>query len=82
MLQLTQRLAKVLPAEAIQIGRVQQHGVYHEQQLELKFQALSPDVLRLIGKAFEYLPVSMSDMHASINNGLIDGKFHLSVWGR
>lgn len=79
---LTRRLSQLLTADAIHLGTPSAHGKLQVMPIQLTIHGLSPDLLSLVGEEFNHLPVTLSTADLTINDGLIDGTLHLSLWGR
>lgn len=77
-----ERMRQVLTATAVHVGASQQYGLMQETRFTLDLNKLSPDLLDLIGQELEDLPLSLSSIDLRLQDGLIDGKIQLSVWGR
>lgn len=80
--QFLQRMQRVLVDNSIHVEGKQKQGGVTETQMTLDLKSLSPDLLVLIGQELNDLPVSLSSVNMHLNNGLIDGKIQLSLWGR
>lgn len=78
----TRRLSQLLTADAIHIGTASRHGHLQTVPVELTIHSLSPDLLSLVGEEFNHLPVTLSTADLTIDDGLINGTLHLSLWGR
>ena len=77
-----QRLSEVLMADAIHMEGSRQRGIMQEIQFTLDLKELSPDLLDLVGRELEDLPLSLSSIHLHLEDGLIDGQIELSLWGK
>lgn len=77
-----QRLSEVLTADAIHVQSSRQQGVMQETRFTLDLKELSPDLLDLVGRELEDLPLSLSSVHLRLKDGLIDGQIELSLWGK
>lgn len=78
----TRRFSRLLAADAMHFGSVQQDGKLQTASIKLTIHALSPDLLALVGEEFENLPLTLSSADLSIEDGLINGTIQLSLWGR
>ncbi len=80
--ELMDRMRKILADDAIHVLSTQSHGTLQETRLMIHLDALSPDVLDLVGQELNDLPVSLSSVDLHFKQELIDGKIYLSVWGK
>jgi hypothetical protein len=76
------RMKQVLADGAIHVDSSHQSGLLQETKFTLDLKELSPDLLDLVGQELEDLPLSLSSIDLRLQDGLIDGKIQLSVWGR
>jgi hypothetical protein len=76
------RMKQVLTTGAVHVDSSGQHGGMQVTKFTLDLTELSPDLLDLIGQELEDLPLSLSSVDLRLQNGLIDGKIQLSLWGR
>lgn len=79
---LMDRLHAVLAEDKVSIVKRSAQKQWQKTVLLLRLQSASPEHLALIGGQLQDLPVAISSMRLNTENGLIQGKIYLSVWGR
>lgn len=79
--QFEKRLSEILTSDAVHVEESLPQGNMQETKFTLELKELSPDLLDLVGRELEDLPLSLSSIHIHLEDGLIDGQIQLSLWG-
>jgi len=78
---LIDELDVLLHDKAIEIGQIQYFGGMKHTNLTINLNNVSPDVLDLVSRELEALPIKLSGLEIQLQSGLMKGAIQLSVWG-
>jgi hypothetical protein len=71
----------IIPSKSVLIGSKKSLTAYQETNVGITFQDISTDILGLMGKVLEGLPITLQATEIHVNNGLLSGKLTLTVIG-
>jgi hypothetical protein len=78
----TDRLATVLPGNAMSLNAYKPHNVYTDVQTTIQFSAISLDVLDLIAQQFNDLPFVLNGVSLTVaTDGSVSGSIILTALG-
>ncbi len=78
---LIDRAMQIIPGKSVSIGQITTYPIYHEAQVTITLNAISADVIALLGRALQNLPINLRDGEFSLEHGLLSGKLNLTVIG-
>lgn len=79
---LIDELDQLLHARSVQLGESETYGEAKKTPFSINLKQATPEVLSLIAKQLDNLPLALLSIDLRFNDGLIDGTIQLSVWGR
>lgn len=79
---LIDRMMRLIPRHSVDILESKSHQMFKETQVRIQFRDNSPEVLLLMAKQLNDLPVKFESFNASMANGLLSGKILLTVLGK
>jgi hypothetical protein len=78
---LIDEIDQLLQAKSVSLGQIQTHGDARTTLLTIHVNQISPEILDLVGRELDNLPLSLKAVNININSGLLSGNIQLSVWG-
>ena len=75
------RMMLIFPGHSVEVGQKQSHLGFNETAVSIVISNATADVLTLIGKYINELPVTLKLVAINVNNGLITGKIDLTIIG-
>lgn len=79
---LVDELDELMNDKVIELGRVEPHGGAAVTPMKINLNKTSPEIIDLLGREIEHLPLELRSVDVSFKDGLIDGSIQLFVWGR
>ena len=79
--ELLDRISTVIPGNNLSLGTIVGHGPYSETQLTISFSDLTLDTLDSLAEQLKGLPLVLSKMNVTINNGTLSGILVLDALG-
>lgn len=80
--QLVDQLNQLLHHQVVSLSATHQRGDVQEIQLTIHLEGLSPNLLDLVSRQLNGLPVELTSVTINLHSGLMSGTIQLSVWGR
>jgi hypothetical protein len=71
----------LLHANAIQLGNTEQRGAAAVTPITLTLNNATPEMIDLLGREIEHLPLQLTAIDISFKDGLINGSIQFLVWG-
>lgn len=78
---LIDRLTQVMPGNILKPDKIVSQSKFLQQQLTISFTGISPTTLDLIGKQFTSLPLVLSNVTITVENGSLSGSIVLNALG-
>ena len=78
---LVDRLAKVYPGNQIRLGEINDRGSFSETVITLQLTSVSPDLLDMISRQLQNLPLILQGVTGTIQNGNLNGSITLQALG-
>jgi len=79
--ELIDRIVKVYPGNHIQLNEITQKGSYSIIKITINLEGITPMIFSLIGKQFKNLPLVLSTINVTYNNGQLTGPITLEGLG-
>lgn len=78
---LIDRLSYIIVGNPLTIGDIQDKGQYSETEITVNFSDISVSVFRLIGQQFRSLPLVLTSVDITVNDGSLSGSIVLKALG-
>ena len=78
---LIDRLSYIIPGNPLDVGGFSDKGSYKEATATIKFNAISPTMLNLVGQQLKMLPLVLSKVTVVVSNGNLTGSIVLTALG-
>jgi hypothetical protein len=79
---LVDELDELLENKVVELGNSEAHGGAEATPMTINLNKTSPEIIDLLGRELENLPLELKSVDISFKDGLIDGSIQLFVWGR
>lgn len=79
---LVDELDELLQEKAIELGNSEEHGEAQATPMTINLKKASPEIIDLLGREIENLPLELKSVDVSFNDGSINGSIQFFVWGR
>lgn len=79
---LVDELDELLDDKVVELGQAEDHGEASVTPMKINLTNTTPEVIDLLGKEIENLPLELKSVDISFKDGLIDGYIQFAVWGR
>lgn len=80
--QLVDHMTQLLHHNAVSLGETRQRGDVRATRLTIHLDEVSPELLDLVGRELNHLPLALTSVDITIHSGLMNGIIQLSVWGK
>jgi len=78
---LIDRLSYIIPGNPLNVGEFFDKGSYKEATVTIKFDAMSPTLLNVVGQQLKMLPLVLSKLTVVVSNGNLTGSIVLTALG-
>lgn len=79
---LVDELDELMNDKVIELGNNEPHGGAEVTPMKINLNRTSPEIIDLLSREIEHLPLELRSVDVSFKDGLIDGSIQLFVWGR
>lgn len=78
---LTDNIDTILGEHSVSVGSRVRHGRAVEMRINIELKQVSPQVIQLLAKQVQGMPVALSEVDIKMDHGLLTGSIVLAVWG-